>query len=400
MDIPSAINQFSMDLFPQLSDEENLFFSPLGIYILLGILYEGARDSTRNELSKLLHRDEKLSLAEHLGHLQSKLNAGIKTHEDEETVSNKHSSSSDELDNQLIPFSDADPPELSIANGIWIQDTYKCKEVFLDSMRSKLAAKIEALDFKGNPIQACNTVNEWIHEETRGKIGPMLSPLQISPLTRVILTNALYFKANWEEEFGEPEPGAFYLLDGEQIEVPMMTKVCWRLGHKRADEFSVVKLPYYDSTISMFVFSPHTNSAESLTALEEGLPKHWDMIRSEGLEHRNVTLTMPEFKIESGYELSTHLAQMGIDTIFHEGADFSGMSEERGFYVNSILHNTYISVDRYGTEAAATGMAEMLGMGEETEEGIPFMLDHPFLFLIADEASGVILFLGKVLNPA
>ena len=400
MDIPSTVNQFSMYLYQQLSDEENLFFSPLGIYILLGILYEGARDGARIQLAKLLQWDEKLSLAEHLGHLQSSLRTDLKMHEDEEIVSDKHSSSSVELDNQLIPLSVADPPELSIANGVWIQDTYKCNKVFLDSMRSKLAAKIEALDFKGDPNQACNTVNEWIHEETRGKIGPMLSPMHISPLTRVILTNALYFKANWEEEFDEPEPGAFYLLDGERIELPMMTNVCWRLGYKRADGFSVVKLPYYDSTISMFVFSPNTNSVEVLAALEEGLPKHWDMIKAEGLEYEIVTLTMPEFKIESGSELSTHLTQMGIDTIFHEGADFSGMSEERVFYVNSILHNTYICVDRYGTEAAAIGMSEMLGMGEETEEGIPLMLDHPFLFLIADEASGVILFLGKVLNPA
>jgi serpin B len=359
-----SINRLGFSLYRELATESNLVFSPLGIYCVLRMLQEGARGETRRAISQLLCQDSEPVSTDGFQSLMDQLQATF---------------------------------QVSIANGIWIQDGYGFKPEFIAQIQKLMQVQAENLDFAGHPAQACESINAWVAEQTNGKIETLLSPADISELTRGILGNALHFKASWEREFADPSPGNFYLLDGSQIDVPMMPTY-WNYNYVQHDDFWAVELPYQNkpkmgSSFSMILAVPTALGIEALRRVENHLSNH-EVLLSEAAR-KSVSLTMPPFNITGGGSLTPVLAGLGLERVFKTGADFTGISTEFGFRADKIFQSSYIKVDQYGTEAAAVVFAEFVGGIEE----FFLTIDRPFLFMLVDKESGLILFQGKVVNP-
>jgi len=264
-------------------------------------------------------------------------------------------------------------------------------------MKKLMQVQAENLDFAGQPAQSCESINAWVAEQTNGKIDMLLSPADITGLTRGILGNALHFKASWEREFADPSPGTFYLLDGTQIEVPMMPTY-WNFNHVQHDDYWAVELPYQNkqkmgSSFSMILVVPTSLGIDALRRVEHHLSNH-EVLLTEAAR-KSVSLTMPPFIIIGGYSLVPILAGLGLGEVFKAGADFTGISTECDFRADKIFQSSYIKVDQYGTEAAAVTFVDYVGGIEE----VFLTIDRPFLFMLVEKESGLILFQGKVVNP-
>jgi serine protease inhibitor len=409
------IINLAFELYHTLSIPGNFIFSPLGLYCALGMLFEGARGSTRDALSALLGHDAHVPLAPVLKALLDKLHTrtqltpynlqSLQHAEAERRALVDRGEWREELADLYGTATAEDVRlDLAIANGMWIQNTYPCRPEFVEILQAGMAAEVAHLDFEGQPAQASRIINAWVHNKTRGRIPAMLSPSDLSPLTRALLANALYFKARWDTEFASPEPGPFYLLDGTPVQAQMMTRVFWGLNYMDMGDFWMVELPYYQQPISLIILVPSARGATALLSLEQQLRPSWSSAQQRLLRGRRnggvgVSLTMPEFRIKAQHELAPALSQLGLHQMFDEGADFSGVSDEPRFHINRILQNAFISVDQYGTEAAAVTMVEMEGAAFPPKEQVTRTIDQPFLFAIVDKPSDVILFLGKVVNP-
>lgn len=401
------VNQLGFSLYRELAPQSNLVFSPLGVYCALRMLYEGARGDTRQAISQLLYQDsepvssdgfqvllEELHSHAELKDYQLRL-LEIDIRDQEKAI--KNGKWSELSDNSVSAYKKL--LRLSISNGIWIQKGYPFKPDFLNSIQSIMAAEAVNLDFEGHPEQACERVNTWVAEHTRGRIAEMLSPAEISELTRGILGNALYFKATWVHQFSDLRPGTFHLFNGTQIEVPMMGSGIFGLNTVQRDDYWAVELPYQKSryrgsTFSMILIVPAFPGIEAFGAIEGQLLQR-DVIFQEA-EQRDVILNMPPFTILGCHSLVPLMAGLGMGEVFDAGADFTGISDELGFHVDSILQNSYIKVDQYGTEAAAATLGTVLG---GWPKWIYLTIDRPFLFMLVERESGLILFQGKVVNP-
>jgi len=417
-EVSRCISSLAFKLYRTLSIPGNFIFSPLGPYCALGMLYEGARGSTREALSAHLDQDARRPLAPVLKALLDELHTRTQLtpqtlqslqHAEVERRALVDRGEWKEL-REVLPdlFGTATAEDvrldLAIANGMWIQNTYPCRPEFLEILQAGMAAEVAQLDFKGQPAQASRIINAWVNNKTRGRIPAILSLADLSPLTRALLANALYFKARWDTEFAAPEPGPFYLLDGTRVQAQMMTGTFWGLNYIDMGEFWMVELPYYEQPISLVILVPSARGATALLSLERQLHPSWSsaqqrLLRGRGGRGAAVTLTMPEFRIKAQHELAPALSQLGLHQMFDEGADFSGLSNEPGLYINRILQDTFISVDQHGTEATAVTMALMETGAFPREKLIARTIDQPFLFVIVDKPSDVILFLGKVVNP-
>jgi serpin B len=402
-----SVNQLGFSLYRELSTQSNLVFSPLGVYCVLRMLLEGARGETHSAISQLLYQDSEPSSSDGFKLLLEELHshAQLKDYQlrlleidilDQEKLieSGKWSElrdSSVEAYKKLL--------RLSISSGIWIQEGYPIKPEFINSIQSIMAADAVNQDFEGQPAQACERINTWITEQTHGKIGAMLSPSDISELTRSILVNALYFKAAWVRPFSDPRPGAFYLFDGTKIVVPMMETGLFGLNTIQQDDYWAVELGYCksryrESNFSMILVVPASPGIEPFCAIESHLSQGNGIFPEA--EQRDVILSMPPFKILGCHSLAPILAGLGLGEIFNTGANFTGISDEAGFHVDSILQNSYIRVDQYGTEAAAATLGTAVG---GMPKWIYLTIDRPFLFMLVEKESGLILFQGKVVNP-
>jgi serpin B len=295
-------------------------------------------------------------------------------------------------DEQVSGFS------LSIANRLWGKAGYQLVPKFLATTRQHYGAELATVDFE-RPAEAAATINAWVEKKTRDKIKDLVPPTAIDPVnTRLILTNAVYFKADWTEPFDRDDtrPGPFHLLSGTSVEVPLMHKTDvfrWRT----ADGFALLEMPYGQGQLSMVILLP--DASDGLAALEAELTeanlRRW---HSE-LKPASVKVTLPRFKLESSLSLGETLGKLGMVRAFQPQDDnFLGITAETPQWLYAVLHKAYVDVNEQGTEAAA---ATMIGM---MAGGIPpppptFIADHPFVFLIRDKLSGAILFLGRVVDP-
>jgi len=373
-DVPAvsrANNQFACDLYGQLRDVDgNLFFSPLSIHTALAMTLAGATGQNEAEMAKALRfslPQDKLHAA--YGELQRGL-----TH-----------------DEQMSGFT------LVVANRLWGQQDYRFQPKFLATTRSHYRAELAPVDFHQRE-QAAASINAWVQEQTRGKIKDLVSPDVIDPLTRLILTNAVYFKADWTEPFdiASTKPGPFRLLSGESIEVPLMRK--WdTFRFRQADGFQALEMPYGQGQLSMLLLLPDAH--DGLAALEAELTaENLDRWQREMLpEHLEVAL--PRFKIESSFSLKETLAKLGMVRAFKPQDDnFLGITEETPQWLSDVVHKAYVDVNEQGTEAAAA-TAVGVAAGGAPREPPRFIADHPFLFLIRDRLSGAILLCGRVADP-
>jgi serpin B len=367
---------FAFKLYQTLREEEgNLFYSPHSISVALAMTYAGARNQTAEQMANTLQfilEQERLHPA--FNWLDAELASRGEGGEGK----------------------DGEGFRLNIVNAIWGQKDYSFLSEFLDVLAENYGAGLRILDFINETEQSRVAINQWVSDQTEGRIEDLIPQGTIDALTRLVLTNAIYFNAAWEYPFDEDmtADGPFYLLDGGRVTVPMM-KQTESFGYTEGEGYQAVELLYDGGELSMVILLPE---AGQFQVFEEGLQAQQVCDIISGLQLTEVALTMPKFEFDSEFSLKDTLAEMGMPIAFSGAADFSGMTGTLDLHITEVLHKAFVSVDEAGTEAAA---ATAVIVGETGMPGQPVQvtIDRPFIFLIRDIETGAILFVGRVMNP-
>jgi len=367
---------FAFELYQALKEEEgNLFYSPYSISLALAMTYAGARGETAEQMADtlqfLLEQDRLHPAFNWLDAELAKRGEGAEG-------------------------KDGEGFRLNIVNAIWGQKDYEFLSDFLDVLAENYGAGLRILDFITETEASRLAINQWVSDQTEGRIEDLIPQGEISVGTRLVLTNAIYFNAAWEYPFDEDmtADGPFYLLDGGQVIVPMM-KHTEAFGYTDGEGYQAVELPYDGGELSMVILLPEAGQFETF---EEGLRSRQVSDIISDLRPTEVALTMPQFEFESEFSLKDTLADMGMPIAFSSGADFSGMTGNRELFISAVIHKAFVAVDEAGTEAAAA-TAVIMNLTAVPEPPVEVTIDHPFIFLIRDIETGAILFVGRVLNP-
>ena len=377
-------NAFAFELYRALNDGEgNLFYSPFSISQALAMTSAGARGETQRQMADTLHY--RLP--------QSSLHPAFNVLD--RTLASRGQAPGG------TPNNDGETGQyfrLNIANAVWGQYGYHFLPDFLDALAENYGAGMMVSDFAGAPDEARVRINDWVAEETEGKIKDLLPPGALVRSTRLVLTNAIYFNASWHWPFSRSNTRVrpFHLAGGGTVDVPMMTETYRDYGYARGDGYQVVDVPYSWGEMSMTILLP--DQGTTLEALEGSLDS--DLLDQivDGIETDYVTLTIPLFEFESEFNLGDTLAGMGMPDAFDDRADFSGMTGSRDLGISRVVHKAFVSVDEMGTEAAAATGVVTAASGP-SKEPISVTVDRPFIFLIRDIGTGTVLFLGRVSNP-
>lgn len=351
-------DDFSFKLYDQLkSTEGNLFFSPASIKAALAMTREGASGNTLRQMSLLFP----------------------------ETI--------------VFPKTGNDVT-LESANALWVNQKFPIIEKFETAVQEKYSAEVRPADFSGQPELERKTINNWVEQKTRDKIKNLLGPGTVTPDTRLILVNAIYFKGDWLHAFdkAETKDEVFQCLEKSAVTVPMMTLKPERLGYLENESFQCLELPYMGKEVSMLLVLP--KERDGLARIESGLSSDALAGWISELRREEVEVHLPKFKIESQFSsLSSVLAALGMTDAFNPAlADFSGISTQP-LFISDVVHKAFVQVDEEGTEAAAATGIIMRTTAMPMPPKI-FRADRPFLFLIRENTSGTILFMGRVCNPA
>ena len=291
--------------------------------------------------------------------------------------------------------------QLSVANALWGQKGYGFLPAFLKLVRSNYGAPLNEVDFVGATEAARKTINDWVEKETRDKIKDLIKPGVLDSLTTLVLTNAIYFKGDWASQFNEDvtKDAPFTLSAAEKVDVPMMNQK-GDFGYMETEGFQALELPYAGDDLSMVVFLPR--KVDGLKGFEKMLTMENLRRWISNLRKQKVIVFLPRFKMTSAFRLGQALKSLGmIDAFTLVAADFSGMNgsrdEARRLYIQAVIHKAFVDVNEEGTEAAA---ATAVVAAESVRPAPPvFRADHPFFFLIRDNRTGSLLFLGRVMNP-
>lgn len=366
--------EFALDLYQKLRTVEgNLFFSPYSISTALAMTYAGARGNTEAQMSETLHftlgqkylhpafasLEAKLKIVQQKGHIQ-----------------------------------------LKVANSLWPQVRYPFLEEFLALTKEYYGVLITPVDYR-KPEAAREIINAWVEEKTQGKIGELIPSGVLDPLTRLVLTNAIYFKGNWASQFDKTltANAPFWVTPAEAVKVPMMAQKS-EFRYAENDTLQILELPYVGNDLSLIVLLP--KKVDGLTELEDKLTVETLREWTSSLWRREVQVFLPRFRLGCRYELSKTLKAMGMTDAFDSGkADFSGMDGRvHWLYIFKVFHNAFIDVNEEGAEAtAATAVIIKARSRRMPTPPETFRADHPFIFLVRENSTGSILFLGRVVNP-
>jgi serpin B len=293
--------------------------------------------------------------------------------------------------------------KLSTANALWGARGEEFLPGFLKLVKDNYGGGLERLDFAGAPEESRKTINAWVEKKTEQKIKDLLIEGDIKPVTVLVLTNAIYFKGDWEVQFDKKltVEGVFRHRPGDEIwdHLPPLVPMMKRTGsvpYLKGDGFQAVELPYVGKSLSMVVFLP--DQVEGLPAFEKSLAPDRLAGWLKGFDEEHVVLTLPKFTmtVRCG-ELAETLAEMGMPSAFGPDADFSGINGKKDLFISKVIHKAFVDVNEEGTEAAAATAVIM--MKSAVRRVVEFRADHPFVFLIRDNVSGSILFMGRVVNP-
>ncbi len=372
---------FALDLYQAISSEAdgNLMLSPYSVSLALAMTYAGARGDTEQQMQDTLHF---LLPQEDLHPAFNALDLDL---------TGREYNAPKEQEGQHF--------QMNIANAIWGQEGYSFLPDFLDVIARNYGAGLRLLDFAQEPEKSRITINDWVSDETEERIQDLIPQGLITPDTCLVLTNAIYFNASWLHPFEESatRDDAFFLLDGGQVTVPMMSQQ-ESLGYTRGETYQAVELPYLGEDMAMLVMLPDEGRFEDFEGALDAAA--FTSIR-DSIQSATVDLTMPRFKYEYDLDLAKELAEMGMPAAFGGGADFSGISGSRDLFISNVIHKTFVQVDESGTEAAAATAVIMRKSAAIVEGGpVEVRVDRPFIFAIYDKRTGTTLFIGRVLNPA
>jgi serpin B len=373
---------FALNLYGELSTNAgNLFFSPYSISTCLAMLYAGASGDTEQQMSQVLgFGTGPQQFASVFGELQR------------------------ELETNQAPG----VIELNVANALWTQEGYPFLPAFLETAANQYKANVNQADFITQAGAVTEQINSWVAQETQNKIQNILPPGSLNAATRLVLVNAIYFLGVWTEAFAETNTWTqpFYLSSTNQVEAPLMHQLPPNLGtggsgitfnYMETNDFQAIELPYGSNQVSMLILLP--SQVDGCGQLEQQLsPAFLSSVLAQMIK-QNVEIFLPRFTLESSFELTNTLAEMGMPDAFTPGvADFSGIDGMTNLFVSHVFHKAWGKVNEAGTEAAAA-----TGVVGATDAGFSwpvFRADHPFLFFIRDTQSGSLLFLGRLADPS
>jgi serpin B len=369
-------NAFALDLYQTLrSQGGNLIFSPFSISLALAMTYAGARGETESQMAETLHFD----LPQ--GHLHPAFNAL-----DQELATRREAKADEE---ELL--------QLNIANAVWAEQSYPFLQEYLDLIASNYGAGIPLADFINQFETVRKEINGWVFDQTQEKIKDLLPEGVLNSNTRMVLVNAIHFKADWLSQFdaNDTYDSPFHLLDGTEVTVEMMHQGM-NVPYYRGDGFQAVELPYAGDTASMVILVPDEGNFEAFdSSLNSGLLDE----SINGMQPTSLMLALPKFTFESAFDLADALKFMGmLDAFDPENADFSGMTTRKDLFVSDVVHKAFVAVDEEGTEAAAATAVIIEATGALLHD-VTLTIDRPFLFIIRDKPSRQLLFIGRVLNP-
>jgi serpin B len=367
-------NIFAFDLYRELSKTDgNLFFSPTSISVAMAITYAGANNDTEAQMAEVLNY--KLS--------QGRIHVAFSDVLKDLNIGSKRS-----------------PYRLVTANRLWSQYGYEFQDNFINIADEYYDGGFKKVDFTVDRKAASKKINKWIEEKTEEKIKNLIPISALSPLTRLIITNAIYFKGMWMFQFKEEEtkPRSFTLTNGETIKVPMMTQT-EDFSYFENNNLKILEMLYAGGELSMVILLP--KKRDGLKKLEASLTSKNIRIWLGSMRKVEAILYMPKFKMDSSFFLKNALSSMGMPDAFSpDKADFSGIASGRDLYINDVIHKAFVDVNEEGTEAAAaTGVVMGITSVEAGKKMVYFNVDHPFAFFIRDRRTKNILFLGRVTDP-
>lgn len=377
-------NAFAFDLYHAIGDDaENLLFSPYSISVALAMTWGGAANRTESQMADTLH----FSFPQEKMHsLFNELDLGLNDR------------------NQNDPANEDKYLKLKIANAVWGQKDYGFLESYLDLLMFHYGAGIRLADFIHNPSRARFDINDWVAEQTENRIQDLLAQDDVNTSTRMVLTNAIYFKASWGIPFDPDQTysGVFHCEDGTDVPVSMMIPApgSGENGENYAAAegpgYQAVQLPYYGDDFSMLIVIP---DAGTFSAFEQDMNAAMMEQITGGLSKQDVNLKMPKFGYETRVQLSDTLSGMGMPDAFIPGsADFSGMDGGLSLFLDKVIHQASVTVDEAGTEAAAATAVVMTYSPDP--DPIEITIDRPFIYMIRDNQTGAVLFLGRVKDPS
>ncbi len=370
-EVVNANNQFAFELYSELNKAEkgNIFYSPYSISSALSMTYEGAKGQTANEMKSVFHFPDIHILRPNFAAVYNGLNKKDKTY------------------------------TLNTGNALWVQYDYPLSDDYKNIVEKYYGGKAANLDFSRETEKSRQTINSFIEKQTNKKIKDLLPPGFLNPLTRLVLTNAIYFKGTWEWEFDKSDTREqdFKITPDNIVKVPMMYMDPDKARFNYADigDLQILELPYKGEEISMLILLPteNLNSIEPTLTVEK-LAEYRIQMRETKLD----AIYLPKFEFDTKYFMKNTLSAMGMPTAFDlVKADFSGMTAAEKLFISEVIHQAYVKVDEKGTEAAAATAVGMFGSAMPRNI---FKADHPFIFIIQERETGNILFLGRVIDPS
>ena len=373
--VVDANNQFAFDLYSRYQSKDgNMFFSPYSISSALAMTYEGAKGQTAQEMQSVLHLPSDIE----------KIHSGFA-----------------DINNGLNAA--GKPYMLSVANALWAQKDYPFKQDYFNIVDTYYGGKVTNLNFVKETEKSRVTINTWVEDNTNKKIKDLIPKGILSEDTRLVLTNAIYFKANWSSKFNvrSTSDGQFKLSSGQGITTSLMHQTS-SYNYSENSDMQMLEMDYLGNDLSMLVILPKENN---LAQLESSFSKEKLDAWKKNMTNEKVQVTLPKFKFEEKYFMKDDLKAMGMPTAFDGSrADFTGMwtrQNDENLYISQVIHQTFIEVAENGTEAAAATaviMAETTSIRVEEPPKI-FTADHPFIFIIQEKDSGNILFMGRMSDP-
>jgi serpin B len=367
-----SMNAFTVASYKQLAGGDgNLVLSPFNIATALSMALAGARGQTAEEIQAVLHL-----------HYDSTYDASLGT-----------------LLADLTKAGNAGGNELHTANGLWVQKGFAIQPAFENTLANNYHAPLTPLDFMANPEAARSQINLWTEQHTKEKIKDLFPAGSLDAQTRLVLTSAIYFYGKWQDPFVAQRtgPAPFTLPAGSATQVNFMNQAS-HFGYAETPSAQILEMLYAGTGIAFDVLLPKPPTG--LPGLEKSLTLENLTGWLGNIATRNVEVSLPKFRAESAFSLGKTLSTMGMPTAFSGGADFSGIDPKRGLKISEVVHKAFVDVSEQGTEAAAaTGIDIRAKAMVRPDPPVVFRADHPFLFLIRDTHTGVVLFIGRLTSP-
>ncbi|MFO7774709.1 MAG: serpin family protein [Candidatus Hydrogenedentota bacterium] len=373
-DLVRGNTEFAIALHQRLAEEgENLVASPFSISSALAMTYAGAGGETAAQMEEVLR-----FAGEDVHEAFAALIGALREREAEEDY------------------------ELVLANALWGLEGYDFAPAFLELLETQYKAPLREADFAGDPAREADRINAWVEEQTQERIQDIIPPGTLNPFTRLVLANAIYFKGAWGEPFEEEatESEAFTRPDGAEVDVDMMRQT-EQFRYAEVDGVQVLELPYEGRDVAMLLALPEAH--DGLPALEAELTADTVEQWVDALNRERVDVKLPKFEFTTEVRLDDVLQAMGMQDAFSpEDSNFLGMAPDADdLHISAVLHKAFIDVHEEGTEAAAaTAVVMQVTAIMPEDDPVAFHADRPFLFLLRDQHSGSILFMGRAADPS